>query len=142
MRPFSIHVPRTFPEAKLKGSGLISLVEESSRQPNIDCHTVISNHTYADYSDDRVSGTGMIQKCSLEEKATGKHNVKGKACAGRKAEKRPRLVSLRMDQIHTGVKERASFGQNSTELSFYLIKEDLRNRLLLERHDKQKLLHM
>lgn len=38
--------PKTLPEAKLKSNKLISLIVEISRQPNIDCHTVVSNHCY------------------------------------------------------------------------------------------------
>lgn len=40
--------PEKSPEAKLKSNGLISLVEEVSRQPNIGCHVVVSNHSWAD----------------------------------------------------------------------------------------------
>lgn len=124
---------KNFPEAKLKSNGLTSLVEEMSRQLSIAATTqLLVIILIQDYNEERARGA-ETQQCSVERKGP----LESFMVQPRLAEESRTpltLVSLGMGQICTGIKERASSGQDPTQLSFQAVKgEDTRNFLLLER---------
>lgn len=86
--------PKPLPEVKLKRNRLISLAVKISRQPNTDCHLVISNHSDADLQSNRASkANGNIKSTTWRKKKyTRKFSVE------------PRLVLKKIRQWSTGIK--------------------------------------
>ena len=77
--------PKNLPEPKFKSNGLISLVEEISRQPTIDSvpWLLVITSTWV-YNAKEQAGQREIQNVQFEEKDnTGEFNVTANACVKR-----------------------------------------------------------
>lgn len=57
--------PKNLPEAKLKSLGQILLAEDISKQPNNDCHVVVSSHSCAALQRQRANRAKRNAECTV-----------------------------------------------------------------------------